>query len=1305
VRRKIITGILAVIVLIVPLFVVACAWILGTPAGSRWALAEVSSMTAFSIKAGKVEGRLWGGLSLKEVAVRWRSGSFRAEKIYLQWRPLDLLYGDVSVGRLMFFGLDIQDDRPEERNPPDFSWPRVSGLPAHLSARVGKFEVRGLTYRRLKESPFGVENISAGVIWDQGVLSVNDLRAHSKEGSISGTLSAGFIVPSLTADLSAAPVRLTAQMDRLLLNAKLQASGASSPPIGNVRLTGSAGKSKLIELTSGVELARHSVVLTNIQVMRIVRQGAVKGNGEITFSGGNAQLRLAVRAKNLDFSPLLGKKTDITGSLSLKGVAEQYSGSFDLFNKGDGLRTIRVAGLLSGSRDGVALTGLDGSWLAGTIRGGARIAWRKTFSLNSELQARNLDPSLIGKEWTGKINADLKARFLLAENKPPQAEFNARFLESTLRGKALRGAVDARLRAGDFLIDRLFLNGKGFDIAAGGELGKRLGFRADISDLSGLVPGANGGVRAEGWVRRHDKRFSGEVTGSARGISLNGLLVGEADFNGSLVDAGGYPVRVMVKAHALTFEGFRMDSVNLRLQGTEEDHAMELSMRSRKASVQARLVGRYNEGVWQGEILSLSGTDGTGAWGLASPVALAFSGKRFSISHMLLTGTGGEWVEAWGELAFNPLRGSLQAGWEKAKLERLNFWVRDLRVAGKTSGRISFSWHPNGPLRISAEATASGTAVLYDRTINVHRATAELDWNGKGLSSSFEVDIDKGTFVKGHFFSSAAVGTILPEEGKIDAQLYDLDLTFFGRWIPAGLNLAGKISGTLKGRLLPGRRLDISGSASLADGSISRHAGRGEMTALVRSAEADFRWRDQAITGNISLVLEDYGHAAGSFDLPLPARLPLVVNEGGQIRASTNGKLHEKGVLATLFPGLVQETHGDVEFDFRSGGTWKEPEIGGTMRLSKAGAYLPAGGITVKDIAFNARFAGDSIMVDSFHASSGKGEIMGNAEIILKNRRVASYRGTVKGDKFQLIHVPELRLDGSPDLTFEGTPGRLTVTGQITIPYMLVLQSKTKAPVEPSRDVVIVGGKEKKEEEMKTALDIQVKVVFGKDVTVKAGGVDARLEGAVDLKARGINDIRGKGEIHVVKGKYSAYGVSLDIERGRAVFAGGKIDRPNLDVLALKKIEQVKAGVLVSGRPPDPTVKLYSDPTMADADVLAYIVLGHPLGSSDEQASRVAQTAGLLFSTSQAAIFQHQIKQRVGLDTLDIESGTTGGVSRSLVTVGKYLAPNLYIGYGRSLFTDSNLFRVRYDLSTHWQVQTQSGDQSGADIFYKIDFK
>ncbi len=1304
-RRKIIVGLIATIALIALLSAGFCAWVFGTTGGARWALGELSSRTALAIGEGKVEGSLWGGLGLEKVTVRWQSGSFRAGQIYLRWRPLDLIYGRVAIGSLDLRGIDIHDERQEEKKPPDFGWPKVSGLPARLSAHIENFAVHGLTYRRLKKSPLRVENLSAKITWKRSTLSVENLLAGSREGRISGTASAGFAVPSLVLDLAAIPTRPVAKINRLLLDAKLKAAAVSGPPKGNIRLTGSTGQARRIELTGGVEVARHSIILTDIRVAGVVRTGAVQGNGEVTFPGGNPLLRLATRLRDLDLSPVVGRKTDISGSLTVEGTTERYSGRFDLSSRADAIKTVRIAGLLSGGSGGLALTGLDGSWLAGTIRGGARIGWGKTFSLSGALQARDLDPSLISKQWKGRINADLQGKVLLSKGKPPEAEFDAQLLQSTMRGKALTGRLKAKLINGDLLIDSLLLHGKGFDIAARGELSRRLGFRADVTDLSGLVPETKGKVRAEGWVRRYRERFSGEITGNARGIAAGGVQAGAADFSGSLSGAGGYPVRVNANVRGLIFRGFRADSLNLGVQGTAESHSINLSMRSGKANVHARLAGGYGKGIWQGKILGLSGADGSGPWGLAGPVDLAFSRERFSLSSMVLTGAKGEMLEAEGGLAFHPLQGVLQAEWQKVSLARLTYWISDLRITGATSGKVSSRWRPNSPPRISGEAAASGTAVLGGKTITVHHLSAALEWSSSGLAASLDAGFDKGAFVKGRFSSSTSAGMTIPEEGRIDAKLQDLDISFFSRWFPAGLDLKGRISGDLKGRLLAGRRLDISGSASLAGGAISRRAGHGQMTASLRTAATDFRWQDRAITGNISLVLEEYGRAAGSFTLPLPARLPISIDKKGPVRASINGRLSESGMLTALFPGMVRETHGQIDFGINLTGTWKSPDIGGTMRLSNAGAYLPAGGIRVKDVALTARLEGEGIVVDSFHASSGKGGIQGNAEIVLKGWNMKSYRGTVKGREFQLIYLPELRVDGSPDLAFEGTPGKLAVTGQITIPYMLVLQSRAKTPVGPSRDVIIVDTEKKEERQLKTALDIRVKVVFGKDVNVKAEGVDAQLAGEVNVVAMGVNDIRGKGEIHVVKGKFSAYGVDLDIRRGKVVFTGRKINRPDLDILAIKKIEQVQAGVLVTGRPPNPIVKLYSNPAMSDTDTLAYIVLGHPLGSSNEQALLVARAAGFLFSSSQASTFQHELKQRLGLDTLDVETGTVGGVSRSLVTVGKYLAPNLYISYGRSIFSGSNLFRVRYDLSKHWQVESESGTESGADIFYKIDFK
>jgi len=56
------------------------------------------------------------------------------------------------------------------------------------------------------------------------------------------------------------------------------------------------------------------------------------------------------------------------------------------------------------------------------------------------------------------------------------------------------------------------------------------------------------------------------------------------------------------------------------------------------------------------------------------------------------------------------------------------------------------------------------------------------------------------------------------------------------------------------------------------------------------------------------------------------------------------------------------------------------------------------------------------------------------------------------------------------------------------------------------------------------------------------------------------------------------------------------------------------------------------------------------------------------------------------------------------MTVGKYLTPEIYLSYGRSLVTGGNLFTLRYDISRRFQLETQSGSESGIDLYYKLEF-
>ena len=194
-------------------------------------------------------------------------------------------------------------------------------------------------------------------------------------------------------------------------------------------------------------------------------------------------------------------------------------------------------------------------------------------------------------------------------------------------------------------------------------------------------------------------------------------------------------------------------------------------------------------------------------------------------------------------------------------------------------------------------------------------------------------------------------------------------------------------------------------------------------------------------------------------------------------------------------------------------------------------------------------------------------------------------------------------------------------------------------------------------------------------------------------------------------------------------YASTPVNQPSLDILAIKKIDNVKAGVAVTGTLQKPLIKLYSEPAMQDADILAYMVLGHPLSSNTEQAAILALAARAILTSRQAEALQSQIKGRLGLGSFEISTGsmdsnskmgykpiktTSSGkytsssaddTSETTVVVGRYLTPDLYISYGRSLFSGANLFSLRYNLTKKWQVESQTGNASGVDIYYKLEFK
>ncbi len=1532
--------------LIILLIVVgACVWTvywsLGTEEGARWLFKTVSRWSPVKIEAREITGRIAGNLYLKELQLRWPKGEVQVGSLEINWQPLYLLSGTFFANKLILQQVKIQDHSPPGKTEPDLSWPKVSLFLTWLGAEVKEFRIDGLVYRQLDHTPFLIERLSTGSLsWRHGLLAIEKITFKTPATFAEGKMELGFLRPSLSLDLHLELTKTVIGLKTFSLKIELQPGHDPEQVAGTVAFVGksiSTEPMRLFSLEGEMGVTRTTIRLRHLLLSEPTRQGTLTGEGEVTFPNMSPFLRMRLKMTDLDFSPELIVSTTVSGEVRIEGEPSLYRGTFNLRNRKEDWRDIRLSGNFQGNLEGINLSILEGSWIDGTFLGQVKAGWTKGVSLRSEIQVRNFNPARITPEWLGRVNLNLLATFQQPDTGLLEGSLNLRLLESHVRGQALTGGLEAHLSKDVLRISQMNLKGKGFDLSAKGVLQERLTFDADINDLSGLIPGARGSLLSKGWIRWQDRRLEGNFESRGRKLFIAGTEIGAVDFLGRVEDGKDPVVELKSKIHRLKYPSLNLDLVTLNLTGRAAHHSLLVNIQWPQGDLKSSFEGAYKEGAWQGKILRVTGKDAMGSWNLQTPVSLNISPQKFQFTSLVITSTKGERLAVSADLVWGRLRGFLSAEWQEIHLAHINpflgnrnlsglttgafriRWLEDdrlqlssrftakgvyrdgpftlkfsqaqaelswneaglqglwnmdfyenskfsgtlssfqparlafpeqgsmkvvleninlmllqpwlpptLRLEGLLSGHATGNWstgapfdtqgelnisrgivrwqreegpisdhietaqlrwlwrgeqlsgdlslaftelgsvkgsfylplvarwplliHPTGPIQVSLQGNveqkglmptlfpalihqsrgwlrlslnASGTwqrprligsLQLADSKIhfltdqkakksiplNLSGGSLNVDWREKGLSAAIELQLAEGGRFHGNFSSEQSARMAFPEQGKMKAKWEAFDIGLLKSWLPEGFDSDANLSGHLDGQWSADARFSAKGEFMISPGTLQWRIKDGLVKAALQKADLKWLWRDESLRGNFSLSLAEYGHIDGSFQVPFEARLPVVIPPNSPIQLSLDGQVQEKGLLTAFFPGLIRESRGQIDLAVNAHGTWEAPHFEGNLWLSRAGAYFPASGIHLRDLTTRARFAGDQIQIESFQAHSGEGQVEGKATVWLKDWRVLRYQGNLKGERFQTIYLPELKVLSNPRLDFNGTTQKLTLRGEIGLPEVSLLGPQTTDLVRPSPDVVIVDPDKAPKTEPSLTMDIQIRLMLGEKVLVKVEGIDARLTGDVMLNVQDPKAVNASGEIRVAQGHYSVYGQKLEIARGRLIFPGGPVDQPNLDVLALRKIKEVQAGVIVTGTPRTPVVRLYSRPSMPDTDILSYIVLGQPLGGGKEQIPALMQAVGFLLSAGESTVLQGQLKSTLGLDTLDIQA-SGDGVSRSMVTVGKYLTPDLYISLGRSLVTDTTLVTLRYTLSKRWEVETKTGSETGGTLYFKIE--
>lgn len=1305
-------------------------WILSTSAGARWILLFLSHKASISAEAGIVEGSFLKGLELEKVRLQSGDLQMSAGEIRLRLQPRSIFTGNIVIRELIIDNILVQDNSPKKRGPPDLAWPSVPGIMKTLNASIEKFRITQLVYRKAAEPPVRIPDISSHVLWFGGALYLSDLSISSPFGNMKGAVYAGLTTPSLKLDISAYLPEPQA-IKKIIIRADLSHGGGREQVAGRMAANAFYSESRSVGLDGEIGVTRSSLNLRKIHVTETGLKGNIIAGGEVVFPEGDIVFRIRAALDGLDLKEEIQTPTDITGTLGFEGTTRAYTGSFSITNKGSAIQTASVSGSFKGDAANLSLTVVMGSWLDGKIAGDLEASWKEEISVRGKLMATGLNPAVIHNQWTGSINLALDYDLSKSPGGSFEGIVRSRLLESTLRGRALTGQINTKLVRDDIILSPLELHGKGFDIHAEGGLKERIAFTAAVPDLSGLVPGAAGNIRTMGWVSYSNGDLSISAEGTGRSVSIAGAATRKIDFKALIGKGRERPIDLRLLLSEFTYRNIRVSRADIAGRGTASNNVISAVFKAPGSELNISLSGSYGSGTWKGRITSLRGKDKIGTWTLQRPSELSASKAAFSVSNFSLAGPGDERIEVSSAIRLHPLSGYLNAGWKAFNAAHANQWMTDLALSGKSSGGVAASWTGGKINTVKADVDGFGTITAGGSSLAINSLAVKMYGGTEGMSASCQLFLGEQGKISGGISSTSPVSAGLPEKGEISANINNLNPSVFQPWLPRGLTLKGLISGSANGHFSGGGRVVLNAAASVPDGKIDWQQGNRRFTAEVRDTKLNLIWQGPALSGNLNLTLAEYGTLRSTFSIPLPARVPIAAEPKGAINASVAGQMKVDGLLASTFPGLIEESRGDATLDMRIGGQWSNPVMAGTIRVSNGAGYVPAWGIHVRNVSLLAHADRDKVMLDSIRAESGKGSIEGSGSVILRDWTPAEFTGKITGKNFQILYLPEVQVFANPDLTVQGTSDKMIVRGAVLIPELTVTGFQQSAPVTPSKDVVIVDAQEASKQPP-FPVDLDVKVTLGDKVLVKAQGADIQLKGSVEFTAANLEDIKGNGTFTIAKGTYKAYGVDLNITKGVLTFKG-PAERPRLNIQAERKAGEVTAGVFVTGTLEKPVIKLYSRPPMADADIMTYLVLGHPLQGGNEELSLVTRAAGTLLSKSDSASIQDQLTRRLGLSTLDIESVQQGafgqkefltpqtlgreetfttspeaqqtGVGTSLVTVGKYLTPKLYISYGRSLFINANLVRLRYKFSEHWEIETQSGVVTGGDVFYRVRFR
>lgn len=1223
---------------------IALLAILGTEPGSRWLIQTGISVAELDAEVERIDGTLLGELTLNKLVYRSETEQITLDTFIFAWRPSALLSGTLHIDRLSTNGLSVEitGEAPEPEDDEPFSMPNIP-----LVILIDDIDLQATRYRS-GEQDMTIDRFRLRAALADNTLRLTELALEMPEAAIYGR-----------AEIELQPhFPLLAQLAWQLKLPETPAIDGEITALGTLNelmLTGHAEGPFRFYHEARLNLA-DSVPAFSVSGRWQRLQWPLDGEADIASPEGVFTIDGNADDYRIDLSAQLSAEQE-SFELQLAGYGDSDSLTLERLELAPKQGHLTVAGRIVWSDEPLGVD-LTGDW--------KKLRWPLSGPPQVETDQGRFDLSGTLDDYRIELNTKLAM-----EQLPPfDLIFNGQGSTEAIAIHQLslrpeKGSLDLKGEVAwrDAITFALDLDARQLDPGD---------FSPDISGSLNLQAAASG-------------RFADDQPAGT--LSIEKL-------HGSLFDS---PIQGQGK---LAFAEQRLTIDQLLLQSSDNRLTADGTLAETRSNLDFSIDAPNLAAVWPGLSGSIEG-NGTIRGNYLDPAVKAqLNANKLSYQDFRI-----------GQLTLN-----LDYAEALGQRSQLDLVLQGLELDGQAIDELTL--HGAGSLNNHQfDAKLSSEIVKLDTELNGSLR------NQRWLATLERLDIDQAQIKQWRLarpwpirldFAGDDLGVNLPQnclvqadaaiclsaDGSIErrlnatAELRNIDLAMAKPWLPENLSLDGALDANAK-LLKRGERLTADAEAAVANASLqlSRDDEKPHIFALSET-RLKAQYGDERLDAELRIGLTGQDFISAQIKTA-----PLAATNAQSLTGNLQASIADLNPVDQLVQD-IENLKGRITADLTLAGNTERPEISGLLQLSNAELDVPEIGIHPHNI--NLRLSGQpgqpEQLILSGRIDSGKGSLYLDGAFELNPETGFPAELSITGSEFEIARIPEAEISVSPRLTVKQSEAAIRVAGDVTVDNAeLKLIELPETAITPSADEIIISREIIDEEKTALNLHTDIGILLGEQVRFSGYGMDTRLTGNLRYTSSPGTQ-RMLGRVAMKEARYKAYGQDLTIAKGEFLF-NGPVDNPWLNIEATRKAigEDVTAVLTVTGPAKSPQTKVSSRPPMPESDALAYLLTGRSLQRTGESQADALAKAAINYGAGELSWLSNQL----GFDQFEVEEAQR--LEDTAVRLGKYINPDLYLGFSLGLFSNTYAVILEQKLNQNFSLQTRAGESQRIDLKYRLE--